>query len=47
MRGRKTNLKNIKEMIKGVRGMGMEACVTLGMVGKSLQQNPHVKHTLT
>jgi biotin synthase len=30
MRGRKTNLKNIKEMIKGVRGMGMEACVTLG-----------------
>jgi biotin synthase len=32
MRGRKTNLKNIKEMIKGVRGMGMEACVTLGMV---------------
>lgn len=32
MRGRKTNLRNIKEMIKGVRGMGMEACVTLGMV---------------
>lgn len=32
MRGRKTNLKNIKEMVKGVRGMGMEACVTLGMI---------------
>jgi biotin synthase len=32
MRGRKTNLKNIKAMITGVRGMGMEACVTLGMV---------------
>lgn len=32
MRGRKTNLKNIKEMVKGVRAMGMEACVTLGMI---------------
>lgn len=32
MRGRKTNLKNIKAMITGVREMGMEACVTLGMV---------------
>ncbi|KAF1911516.1 hypothetical protein BDU57DRAFT_506766 [Ampelomyces quisqualis] len=32
MRGRKTNLKNIKSMIQGVREMGMEACVTLGMV---------------
>lgn len=29
MRGRKTNLKNIKEMVKGVRALGMEACVTL------------------
>jgi biotin synthase len=32
MRGRKTNLRNIKEMVKGVRAMGMEACVTLGMI---------------
>ncbi|KAF2738974.1 biotin synthase [Polyplosphaeria fusca] len=32
MRGRKTNLKNIKEMVKGVRSLGMEACVTLGMI---------------
>ncbi|KIV77519.1 biotin synthase [Exophiala sideris] len=34
MRGRKRGLKNIVEMIKGVRGLGMEACVTLGMVDK-------------
>lgn len=32
MRGRKTNLKRIKEMVSGVRGMGMEVCVTLGMI---------------
>lgn len=32
MRGRKTNLKNIKEMVSGVREMGMEVCVTLGMI---------------
>ncbi|KAH7089175.1 hypothetical protein FB567DRAFT_440217 [Paraphoma chrysanthemicola] len=32
MRGRKTNLKNIKAMVTGVRAMGMEACVTLGMI---------------
>lgn len=32
MRGRKTNLKNIKEMVKGVQAMGMESCVTLGMI---------------
>ncbi|PSN61824.1 biotin synthase [Corynespora cassiicola Philippines] len=32
MRGRKTNLKNVKEMVKGVRALGMEACVTLGMI---------------
>ncbi|CAG9983689.1 unnamed protein product [Clonostachys byssicola] len=32
MRGRKNSLKNIKAMIEGVRGMGMEACVTLGMI---------------
>lgn len=32
MRGRKNGLKNIIEMIKGVRLLGMEACVTLGMI---------------
>ncbi|KAK1973258.1 biotin synthase [Colletotrichum cereale] len=32
MRGRKNSLKNIKEMVSGVRGMGMEVCVTLGMI---------------
>ena len=32
MRGRKTNLKNIKAMVSGVREMGMEVCVTLGMI---------------
>jgi biotin synthase len=32
MRGRKTPLKNIKAMISGVHEMGMEACVTLGMI---------------
>ncbi|CAO2654704.1 Nn.00g114370.m01.CDS01 [Neocucurbitaria sp. VM-36] len=32
MRGRKTNLKNIKAMVTGVRALGMEACVTLGML---------------
>ena len=32
MRGRKTNLRNISEMVKGVKAMGMEACVTLGMI---------------
>lgn len=35
MRGRKTNLKNIKAMVEGVRGMGMEVCVTLGMIDGS------------
>lgn len=34
MRGRKRGLKNIVEMVKGVRAMGMEACVTLGMLDK-------------
>ena len=34
MRGRKANLRNIKEMVKGVRDLGMEACVTLGMIDK-------------
>ena len=32
MQGRKTNLKNIKEMITEIRGMGMEVCTTLGMI---------------
>jgi len=32
MRGRRTNLNNIKEMVKGVRALGMETCVTLGMI---------------
>jgi biotin synthase len=32
MRGRKSNLRNIKEMISGVRALGMEVCVTLGMI---------------
>lgn len=35
MRGRKTNLKNIKSMVEGVRGMGMEVCVTLGMIDEA------------
>ncbi|KAI1349187.1 biotin synthetase [Xylaria sp. FL0043] len=34
MRGRKRGLQNIVEMIKGVRALGMEACVTLGMLDK-------------
>ncbi|KAJ2998009.1 hypothetical protein NUW58_g463 [Xylaria curta] len=34
MKGRKRGIKNIVEMIKGVRAMGMEACVTLGMLDK-------------
>ncbi|ODQ73918.1 hypothetical protein LIPSTDRAFT_70995 [Lipomyces starkeyi NRRL Y-11557] len=32
MKGRKSNLRDIKEMIKEIRGMGMEVCVTLGML---------------
>lgn len=32
MRGRKNSLKNIKDMVQGVKGMGMEVCVTLGMI---------------
>lgn len=34
MRGRKSGLKNIVQMVKGVRELGMEACVTLGMLNK-------------
>jgi len=41
MRGRKTNLKNIKEMVNGVRQMGMEVCVTLGMI--DLEQAKELK----
>ncbi|KAI0176562.1 biotin synthase [Hypoxylon sp. FL1284] len=32
MRGRKNSLRNISDMIRGVRALGMEACVTLGMI---------------
>ncbi|KAI1770326.1 biotin synthase [Hypoxylon cercidicola] len=32
MRGRKNSLRNIADMIRGVRALGMEACVTLGMI---------------
>ncbi|KAK3305912.1 uncharacterized protein B0T15DRAFT_511777 [Chaetomium strumarium] len=34
MRGRKNSLRNIKEMVSGVRAMGMEVCVTLGMINE-------------
>ncbi|CEP20475.1 BIO2 [Cyberlindnera jadinii] len=34
MKGRKSNLKKIKEMITAVHDLGMESCVTLGMVDK-------------
>src|SRR3569833_4423391 len=32
MRGRKPSLRNIRDMVEGVRALGMEACVTLGMI---------------
>lgn len=35
MRGRKTNLRRIKEMVRGVRALEMEACVTLGMIDEA------------
>ncbi|RAL02657.1 biotin synthase [Aspergillus ibericus CBS 121593] len=35
MRGRKTSLKNVKSMVSGIRGMGMEVCVTLGMIDEN------------
>ncbi|KAK3386107.1 hypothetical protein B0H63DRAFT_394061 [Podospora didyma] len=38
MRGRKNALRNISEMISGVRAMGMEVCVTLGMISPSQAQ---------
>ncbi|KAF9891361.1 biotin synthase [Aspergillus nanangensis] len=42
MRGRKTSLKNVKAMVSGVRDMGMEVCVTLGMIDAS--QAKELKH---
>lgn len=41
MRGRKSGLKNIKAMVNGVRDMGMEVCVTLGMI--DLEQAKELK----
>ncbi|KAI1003931.1 Biotin synthase [Podosphaera aphanis] len=41
MRGRKSGLKNIKQMVSGVREMGMECCVTLGMI--DLEQAKELK----
>lgn len=38
MRGRKTSLKNVKAMVSGVREMGMEVCVTLGMIDSAQAQ---------
>jgi biotin synthase len=38
MRGRKTSLKNVKAMVMGVRELGMEACVTLGMIDAAQAQ---------
>lgn len=38
MRGRSRGMKNIVDMVKGVRSLGMEACVTLGMVDKDQAQ---------
>lgn len=35
MRGRKTSLKNVKQMISGIREMDMEVCVTLGMIDEN------------
>ncbi|RFU26166.1 hypothetical protein B7463_g10162, partial [Scytalidium lignicola] len=41
MRGRRVNLRNIKEMVKGVNDLGMESCVTLGMI--DLEQAKELK----
>lgn len=39
MRGRKSGLRNIKAMVEGVNAMGMESCVTLGMIdGKQAEE---------
>jgi biotin synthase len=35
MRGRKTSLKNVKQMVSGIREMNMEVCVTLGMIDEN------------
>lgn len=46
MQGRKSGLKRIGEMVKAVNDMGMESCVTLGMVNE--QQAQELKnHGLT
>jgi len=34
MKGRKNSLKQISEMVRGVKALGMEACVTLGMLNE-------------
>lgn len=38
MRGRKTSLKNVKQMVSGIREMDMEVCVTLGMIDQNQAQ---------
>lgn len=35
MRGRKNSMRNVIAMIQGVRALGMEACVTLGMIDQA------------
>lgn len=35
MRGRKSGLRNIKAMVEGVNALGLESCVTLGMLDKA------------
>lgn len=32
MKGRRNSLRSVTEMVRGVRAMGMEVCVTLGMI---------------
>jgi biotin synthase len=34
MKGKKSNLKKVKQMVQAVHDMGLESCVTLGMVDK-------------
>jgi biotin synthase len=38
MRGRKASLRNIIQMIQGVQALGMESCVTLGMIDQAQAQ---------
>ncbi|CAK7233844.1 biotin synthase [Sporothrix bragantina] len=35
MRGRKSSLRNIKAMVEGVHALGLESCVTLGMLDEA------------